>query len=823
MIIADLHIHGKYSRATSKQLDLYNLEKWAKVKGINLLGTGDFTHPKWIKHIKETLTEKDGILTSKNGFNFILQTELSLIYTQDGKGRRIHYVILAPNVEVVEQINEALLKIGRLDYDGRPIFGFSSIELVEMMEGISDKIEIIPAHCLLPDSYVHTLNGMKKINEIIKKDNVLTHKGRYRKVEKVHKRKYSGEVIRVIPACMKLGNYFTPEHPIYSIKSYKTCKNVPHTICKPGCAYLKRGCKKKEFEKYKNEWNQVKDLEKGDIILYPRYTKVKDKKFIYLHDFVKDYYKDEEYIKPRKEKIFVKNLPVKDKIDINNDFCRLIGYYLAEGYTVKDRVCFTFSENEQDYILDVKDLITKVFGNFVNIQIRPERNSKGASIVVHSKILKQFFEIFYSKKPYKAYNKYLLPWFIDLPFDKLTNLLLGWWRGDTGCTSSVDLCNQFKQISIKMGILPSISFIGSDSVNQRRIKKPNLIEGRKITCNKDQFVFTHLSFFPSSYCLNKLPEFKKYSSKLNRRKGWIDKNYIYLPILKINKKKYKGFVYNLEVKQDNSYLTESLAVHNCWTPWFGLLGSKSGFDSVKECFQEKTNKIHALETGLSSNPAMNWRLSNLDKFQLVSFSDLHSFWPWRIGREATLFDVGLSYRNILNAIRTGNGLDSTIEVDPAYGKYHFDGHRSCNISFNPNESVKHKDICPVCNKPLTIGVEHRVEVLADRRVGFKPVNFKPFLTLMPLSELIASYIGVKQAGSKTVWNIYDKLIKFFESELNILLYVNEADLRKVVDDRLALIIMENRKGKLVVKPGYDGVYGELDLKARNPQKNLSGF
>ncbi|MBU1245878.1 MAG: endonuclease Q family protein [Nanoarchaeota archaeon] len=408
MIIADLHIHSKYSRATSKAIDIYNLEKWAKIKGVNLLGTGDFTHPKWIKHIKETLEQKDnGILVSKNGFNFILQTEISLMYSQGGKGRRVHLTILAPNLEVADQIIEALLKKGRLDYDGRPIFGFSGIELVEMMEDIGDKIEIIPAHI--------------------------------------------------------------------------------------------------------------------------------------------------------------------------------------------------------------------------------------------------------------------------------------------------------------------------------------------------------------------------------------------------------------------------------WTPWFGVLGSKSGFDSIEEAFQEKARKIHAVETGISSDPAMNWRLSGLDKFQLVSFSDMHSAWPWRIGREATLFDVELSYKNILSAIRTGGGLNSTVETDPGYGIYHFDGHRNCNVVFDPKESIKHKDICPVCNKPLTIGVQHRVEVLSDREEGFKPKNAKPFLTLIPLTELIAAYLGIKMLNSKGVWEVYNKLIKFFDNEFNILMNVAEIDLGKVVNEKLAKIIIDNRHGKISIKPGYDGLYGKVDLGAANPQKNLSGF
>jgi uncharacterized protein (TIGR00375 family) len=408
MIIADLHAHSKYARATSKAIDIYNLEKWAKVKGLNLLGTGDFQHPEWNKHIKETLEQKDnGILVSKNGFNFILQTEISLMYSQGGKGRRVHLVMLAPNLEVADQIIEALLKKGRLDYDGRPIFGFSAIEFVEMMNEISDKIEIIPAHI--------------------------------------------------------------------------------------------------------------------------------------------------------------------------------------------------------------------------------------------------------------------------------------------------------------------------------------------------------------------------------------------------------------------------------WTPWFGVLGSKSGFDSIEEAFQEKAGKIHALETGISSDPAMNWRLSGLDKFQLVSFSDMHSAWPWRIGREATLFDVELSYKNILNAIRTGNGLSSTVETDPGYGIYHFDGHRKCNVVLDPKESIKNKDICPVCKKPLTIGVQHRVEVLSDREDGFKPKNAKPFLTLIPLTELIAAYLGIKMLNSKGVWDVYNKLIKFFDSEFNILMNVAEIDLGKVVGEKLAKIIIDNRHGKICVKPGYDGLYGKVDLGADNPQRSLNGF
>lgn len=394
IFISDLHIHSGYSRACSKQISVENLEKYAKIKGVDLLGTGDFQHPIWIKHLKENLKEdQNGILRTKNGFPFLWQTELSLMYTQDGKGRRVHHVVLAPNGETASQITEALGKKGRLDYDGRPIFGFSSIELVEMMNSISKKVLIIPAHI--------------------------------------------------------------------------------------------------------------------------------------------------------------------------------------------------------------------------------------------------------------------------------------------------------------------------------------------------------------------------------------------------------------------------------WTPWFGIFGSKTGFDSVEECFKEKSKHIYALETGMSSDPAMNWRLSKLDKYNLVSFSDMHSFWPWRMGRESTIFDFKeLTYENIFNAIKNGkkSGLSSTIETDPGYGKYHYDGHRNCGVSFSADEAKKLKNICPVCKKPLTLGVEHRVEELADRPIGFKRKNLIPFLDLIPLSEIISAVHGFGLATKKT-WETFYKLNKEFGSEFNTLLKVPEQELKKIVDVKLAEAIIKNRNQQIKVKPGYDGEYG----------------
>jgi uncharacterized protein (TIGR00375 family) len=398
-IIADLHIHSKYSRACSTDLTIPNLEKWARIKGLDLLGTGDFSHPKWSELLKEDLKEDGtGILRTTSGFPFVLQNEVSLIYSQGGKGRRIHLVVLAPNFEIVDKITAYLKTKGRVDYDGRPIFNISCVEFAEAMMSISKDIEIIPAHA--------------------------------------------------------------------------------------------------------------------------------------------------------------------------------------------------------------------------------------------------------------------------------------------------------------------------------------------------------------------------------------------------------------------------------WTPWFSIFGSKSGFDSVEECFGDKAKYIHALESGLSSDPEMNWRLSRLDNYKIVSFSDSHSFWPWRIGREATVFEFEeLTYQNLIKALRTGEGLLETIEVDPNYGKYHFDGHRLCKVSFSPEESKKHKGICPVCRRPLTIGVLNRVDELADRRIGEKPANAKPFRKIIPLHELLSLALQSGMA-TKKVWAKYYEILKAGENEFDILLNVPEDKLLQVADKEIVDLIMKNRRGELTIKPGYDGEYGVPMIEGR---------
>jgi uncharacterized protein (TIGR00375 family) len=248
---------------------------------------------------------------------------------------------------------------------------------------------------------------------------------------------------------------------------------------------------------------------------------------------------------------------------------------------------------------------------------------------------------------------------------------------------------------------------------------------------------------------------------------------------------------------------------HAWTPHFSLFGSRFGFDSVKDCYQDQTKNIHAIETGMSSDPQMNWRLSQLDNLQIVSFSDSHSFWPWRMGRECTIFDIDLNYKELISAIRTGENLTGTVEVDPGYGKYHYDGHRDCNVWMDPEQSKKYNNRCPKCSRPLTIGVMNRVEQLADRPADYVPKNRPPFYTLMPLAELIAAHLKASSVSAKTVLDTYNEFVEKFSSEFEILLNANYETLVEAGGEPLANLIMLNRQNKLTVQPGYDGVYGKL--------------
>lgn len=257
-----------------------------------------------------------------------------------------------------------------------------------------------------------------------------------------------------------------------------------------------------------------------------------------------------------------------------------------------------------------------------------------------------------------------------------------------------------------------------------------------------------------------------------------------------------------------------------WTPWFALLGSMSGFDSVAECFGDLTDHIFAVETGLSSDPPMNWRLSILDRYTLVSNSDAHS--PPKLAREANVFDTELSYPALFQALKTGSREEflGTIEFFPEEGKYHYDGHRKCNIRWDPKETLAHDALCPVCGKKVTVGVMHRVEELADREHGEAPEGRHPYKSLVPLPEVLAE---IHQVGvnSKRVQEGYEFLLAKLGSELFILQEAPLEDIEKLGGAMVAEGIKRMRSGELQIKAGFDGEYGVIRLFDDKERKRFS--
>jgi len=249
---------------------------------------------------------------------------------------------------------------------------------------------------------------------------------------------------------------------------------------------------------------------------------------------------------------------------------------------------------------------------------------------------------------------------------------------------------------------------------------------------------------------------------------------------------------------------------HAWTPWFSIFGANSGFDSIAECFGEMSPHIHAVETGLSSDPEMNWRLSALDPITLISNSDAHS--PSRLGREANAFDCALDYNEIVGTIRNKDRrkLLFTIEFFPEEGKYHYDGHRQCGVIFSPSQTKANQYLCPKCHKKLTVGVVHRVEELSDRPEGFVPKNASPSIHLIPLEEIIAAALGVR-VGTKAVESEYERLIERGGSEFWILLDATPDELASFIPPNILEGIVRMRQGKVSIIPGHDGVYGKITL------------
>jgi len=319
------------------------------------------------------------------------------------------------------------------------------------------------------------------------------------------------------------------------------------------------------------------------------------------------------------------------------------------------------------------------------------------------------------------------------------------------------------------------------------------------------------------------------ASEINTKLSWVGNlRSDGRPILGLDAKELAKIVFGAD---ENCLLIPA----HVWTPWFSIFGSKSGFDSIAECFEEYAPQILAIETGLSSDPPMNWRVSALDNVALISNSDSHS--APKIGREANMFEGEVSYSAITEAIkyaapkraseralRHGSGqagqramLVSTIEFFPEEGKYHYDGHRLCNVSMNPSERKEQKGLCTRCGRPVTVGVMSRVDELADRKEGERPEGAPDFISLVQLEEIIADALG-QGRGTKGVREIYDKLIQLLGNEFHILL---EASIEEIGQASTPLIgegVSRVRDRKLHIEPGYDGEFGKVEIFTKDERE-----
>ncbi|HNS33104.1 MAG TPA: endonuclease Q family protein [bacterium] len=283
------------------------------------------------------------------------------------------------------------------------------------------------------------------------------------------------------------------------------------------------------------------------------------------------------------------------------------------------------------------------------------------------------------------------------------------------------------------------------------------------------------------------------------------------PILTVDAKEIVKLVFDADEK---GFVVPA----HIWTPHFSVFGSNSGFDAIEECFEDMTNEIFALETGLSSDPAMNWMVSALDRFSLISNSDAHS--PWKIGREANVFDAPFSFDELRSILKYRNSKRFlyTVEYFPEEGKYHFDGHRNCNICFSPEESLEKGNLCPVCGRKLTVGVLHRVKELSDRNYGEKHRYSIPFKKIIPLSQIIGFSMN-KSADSISVRNRLIEILNVAGNEFSVLIETPLKELAGRMDENTLNLLSSMRKGEVEIKPGYDGEFGKIEISVESDKSS----
>ena len=761
--IADLHIHSRYSRATSQKMCIEEIARFARIKGLNLVGTGDFTHPKWLKELQETLVQESDkgvykvVRNPESSVYFMITTEVSTIFTFEDAVKKIHHIILTPSIETAVQINDRLSKYGDLTVDGRPTLNMNASHLVEEVMEVSSENMVFPAHAWTPwfsifgafsgfdsveecyqdmtkhiyaletglscydeETKVLTKSGWKKFSEISYSDEICTLNLKTDEIEfqnpiRIFTYKYKGKMYKL--KTKRLDLLVTPNHKLL----YSPCDF--------------RNPKPFELKEARFLFNKSKRFKKDGI-----WVGKNENYFILPAVRIRHGSRYYSGFRTKKEK----KIPIKA-------WLKFFGFWLAEGWVNESKkgnynVCLN---NQNPNLLNEMKELLKSFG----YKVYQWKNT----------LRVRDYQLFHYVKQFGKSSEKIVPLEIKSLSRELLEILLEYYlkgdghiygrnrKGLSATTTSTRLRDDLQEIALKIGI--------------------------------------------SAYY------------KLGSKKGKI----VSLP--------YKGNIYE---QKENAWVVYFIrrnrpAVSPSTIKKYNNVESWVDYDGLVYCVAVPNKIIYIRRNGIplwcgNSDPPMNWRLSKLDRFALVSNSDSHSFWPWRIGREANVFELErLSYYEVVDAIRFKDKerFKFTIETNPAYGKYHWTGHRNCHVALSPQGAIKLGNVCPVCRKKLTKGVEQRVEELADRPAGFKPENAVGFMRLLPLSEIIATVLGVDSPSARKVWSIYNQLIEKFGDEYTVLIDASKDELNKVVDEKIGEAIIRVRDGRVKIVPGYDGVYGQL--------------
>jgi len=771
-VIADLHIHGVYSRAVSRNMSLPQIARYAEVKGLDVVGTGDFLHPEWFKQLRESLDEKHaGIFQLKTGLKtyFLLASEVSVRFQRDGQMKRIHHLILSPNFDVVVQLQDRLRKYGDLAGDGRPELDMSAAQLVEEVVSVSPQNLVIPAHIWTPwfslfgafsgfdrldDCYqdmtkhIHALEtGLSCYDE---ETEVLTLAG-WKPFSLIT---YADQICTLNPG-KNLIEFQLPINIVagfYAGLMYALRTKRVNLLVTPNHRLLVSGC---DFRKPPNfalreatlVVGKSKRIKKDGIWVG------NDRPFFVLPAVEAPhgsrYYRGKRTVPARQ-------FPIRE-------WLKFFGFWLAEGWTTKGGPgCYDVCVSNSDV-----GLLSKIRNILERLGFSVTSSVNRSTGVLRVRDIQLYLYL----KQFGACHEKFVPENIKVLSCDLLRLFLEYYlkgdgriygrngKGLSASTTSVRLRDDLQEIALKTGVS----------------------------------AYYKLEHRASTQFKSSRPPFKTYKFNHDAWAVYFIRKNIHT-ILPSSVKKY---LYD-----------------DCFIPFKGRIF----------CVSVPNQVIYVRRKGIpvwcgNSDPPMNWRISSLSKYALVSNSDAHSFWPHRLGREANVFEVSeLTFEEIVSAIKSNNAqhFPFTIEVNPAYGKYHWTGHRKCGIVFSPDEAKKVNSICPVCRRRLTIGVDQRVAELADRPLGYKPPNTPGFVHLIPLPELIAKVLKIASPTNNAVWQRYYLLIKAFENEYNVMLNIPRGRLAAVVEEPLADAIIRARQEKIQIKPGYDGVYGDFNLEDKPP-------